>query len=216
MEIELHGSSIKLLKQKAILLTKSKVLCIADLHFGKLSHFRKSGIAVPPRANEKNVEVLIDVLNETKPERTIFLGDLFHSHYNEEWEAVGQVLKHFSACSFELVLGNHDIMSKLQYERHRMQVHQEHLILEGLMLTHEPMEEIPDSWYNLAGHIHPGARLLGKGRQSIMLPCFYFGKQQGILPAFGSFTGLAPIAVKKKDRVYVVADEKIIQVADEN
>ena len=215
MEIELQGSTVRLLRQKALYIGKSKILCIADLHFGKLSHFRKSGIAVPPRANERNVEVLIDLLNETKPERTIFLGDLFHSHYNDEWEVVGQVLKHFSACSFELVLGNHDIMSKLQYERHRMLVHPERLLLENLVLTHEPMEEIPDSFYNLAGHIHPGARLLGKGRQSMMLPCFYFGKQQGILPAFGAFTGLARISVKKKDRVYVVADEKIIQVADE-
>src|SRR6478736_7510859 len=111
MEIELEGVAIKLLPQKALLLKKSKILCIADLHFGKLSHFRKSGIAVPPKANEKNIEALIDLLNETKPERVIFLGDLFHSHYNDEWETVGQVLRHFSACSFELVLGNHDIMS---------------------------------------------------------------------------------------------------------
>jgi uncharacterized protein len=215
MEIELQGSAITLLRQKAIFLRKRKILCIADLHFGKLSHFRKSGIPVPPRANEKNAEALIDLLNETKPERTIFLGDLFHSHYNNEWEVVGQVLKHFSACSFELVMGNHDIMSKLQYERHRMLVHPEHELVENLMLTHEPLDEIPDDVYNLAGHIHPGARLLGKGRQSIMLPCFYFGKRQGILPAFGSFTGLAGIPVKKNDRVYVVADEKIIRVADE-
>src|SRR6478736_7624477 len=162
MNIELEGTDIRLLQQKAILLKKSKVLCIADLHFVKLSHFRKAGIAVPPKANEKNVEALIDLLNDTKPKRTIFLGDLFHSHYNDEWEAVGQVLRHFSACSFELVLGNHDIMSKLQYERHGVAVHPEHLLLDQLLLTHAPLEEIPDESYNLAGHIHPGARLLGK------------------------------------------------------
>ena len=212
MHIELKDTAIRLLSQKAILFEKNKTLCIADLHFGKLNHFRRSGIAVPAKANEKNAELLIDLLNETKPERTIFLGDLFHSHYNDEWEVVGQVLKHFTACSFELVMGNHDIMSSLQYERHKMKVHAEHVFLDKFMLTHEPLEKIPSGYYNLAGHIHPGARLLGKGKQALTLPCFHFGKDQGILPAFGSFTGFVPISPRKNDRVYVIAEGKILTV----
>lgn len=171
-----------------------------------------AGIPVPSKANEKNTEALIDILNFHKPDRTIFLGDLFHSHYNGEWEVIGQVVRHFTSCQFELVRGNHDIMSHQQYERHRIKVHENPLSLGALVLTHEPMNEIPDSAYNIAGHIHPGVQLIGKGRQSLTLPCFFFGQRHGILPAFGSFTGMARIKPQKGDRIFAIVDNQIQQL----
>ncbi len=210
MQLEIEGEYIELLPQKALWLKNRGIVLLADLHFGKINHFRKSGIPVPPRANDKNTELLISVLQITKPERVIFLGDLFHSHYNEEWEVLGQVRRHFVNCAFELVLGNHDILSALQYERNNLQVHKQELRLQKFLLTHEPMDQVPEGVYNLSGHIHPAVRLKGTGRQSVMLPCFYFGKQQGILPAFGSFTGMARIVPKKEDRIFVIAENKVI------
>ncbi|MCE7864131.1 MAG: ligase-associated DNA damage response endonuclease PdeM [Bacteroidetes bacterium CHB5] len=210
MHLEIEGEYIELLPQKALWLKNRGIVLLADLHFGKINHFRKSGIPVPPRANNKNTELLISVLQITKPERVIFLGDLFHSHYNEEWEVLGQVRRHFVNCAFELVLGNHDILSALQYERNNLQVHKRELRLQKFLLTHEPMDQVPAGVYNLSGHIHPAVRLKGTGRQSVMLPCFYFGKQQGILPAFGSFTGMARIVPKKEDRIFVIAENKVI------
>ena len=212
MNIEIKGQLLTMFPEKALALMSGKILLLADLHFGKINHFRKSGIPVPSKANDQNSEFLIDLLNRLKPERVIFLGDLFHSHYNEEWEVLGQVLHHFSSCSFELVKGNHDIMSNLQYERHKMRVHKRELKIGPFMLTHEPLENSRDDFYNIAGHIHPGVHLSGKGRQSLTLPCFYFGKHQGIIPAFGSFTGLAKISPKKDDRIFVIADGKILKV----
>jgi DNA ligase-associated metallophosphoesterase len=189
-----------------------QALLVADLHFGKINHFRRSGIPVPPGANDKNTETLIDLLNTIKPKRTIFLGDLFHSHYNEEWDVLGQVLKHFSACSFELVRGNHDILSQRQYERHHIEVHENSLTIGRFILTHAPLDAAAEEHYNLSGHIHPGVRLTGKGKQSLTLPCFYFGKRQGILPAFGSFTGLALLAPKKEEQVFVIAGDQVQRV----
>jgi len=212
MEIEISGERAKLLWQKAVWLPNYKTLLAADLHFGKINHFRRAGIPVPPKANDRNTETLIDLLNETKADRVIFLGDLFHSHYNEEWSVLGQVLRHFSTCSFELVRGNHDIMSLVQYQRHRILVHESPLRLGGLQLTHQPVVKSGEECYNLAGHIHPGIRLTGRGRQSVTLPCFYFGRDEGILPAFGSFTGMALLRPKKEDRIFVIADNKIQRV----
>ena len=157
-------------------------------------------------------DFLIDLVNRVKPQRVIFLGDLFHSHYNEEWEVLGQVLRHFSMCSFELVKGNHDIMSNLQYDRHKMQVHEGHLKIGPFIFTHEPLEEPEGHFYNIAGHIHPGVQLTGNGRQSLTLPCFYFSKHQCIMPAFGSFTGLAKINPKKEDQLFVIAEGKILKI----
>jgi DNA ligase-associated metallophosphoesterase len=214
MHVSLLNYSFELLSQKALYWPSEKVLLIADLHLGKVNHYRKAGYPVPTRANDENTSILIDLLNHHKPERMIFLGDLFHSHYNEEWEVLGQVIRHFSGTSFELVMGNHDIMSTLQYDRHGVKVHAELLQIGSLLLTHEPMEDAPRDVYNLAGHIHPGARLFGKGRQALLLPCFYFGKKQGILPAFGSFTGLYPVRVLKGDHVFVIAEGEVMEISN--
>jgi uncharacterized protein len=211
MDFEILDEQMVLFPQKVMFLKQHNALLVADLHLGKINHFRRSGIAVPTKANDRNLETLVDVINETRPDRVIFLGDLFHSHYNQEWEVFGELIKHFAPISFELVVGNHDIMSDLQYERKGIKLHDE-LIIGPFVFTHHPMEEIPENHYNIAGHIHPGVHLRGKGRQAVTLPCFYFGSNQGYLPAFGSFTGLARIAPKKDDKVFVVADNKILTV----
>lgn len=211
MEIDLNGYRVLLLPQKAMYFVKERILLLSDLHMGKINHFRRSGIPVPIKANDTNTETLIDLLNALRPERVIFLGDLFHSHYNDEWEVMGQVIRHFESISFELVLGNHDIMSEHQYTRHGIKV-ADQLFIGSIVLTHEPLQVITEGVFNLAGHIHPGARLYGKGRQAVTLPCFYFGEQLGLLPAFGAFTGLAAIKPKKEDQVYVIVEGKILKV----
>jgi uncharacterized protein len=211
MEFVIAGEEFELFPQKAMFWRKTGILFIADLHLGKISHFRRSGIAVPNRANDHNIEVLVELIQLSHPERVICLGDLFHSHYNPEWEVFGEMVRHFSNISFELVLGNHDIMSEIQYERKGIKVHNE-LVMEPFIFTHHPMEEIPAALYNIAGHIHPGVSLRGKGRQAITLPCFHFGSRQALLPAFGSFTGLARVTPKKEDKIFVIADNKIMFV----
>lgn len=213
MEIQLNKEKVYLLPQKGIFLVDWKVMVLADLHFGKINHFRKAGIPVPTKANDKNYELLVQLLTKWKPERLIFLGDLFHSHYNDEWEVLGQIKRYFKNCTFELVLGNHDVMSELQYERHEIVIHPIDLKVGSLLFTHELIENIPPGLYNISGHLHPGVNLRGSGRQSITLPCFYFSKHHGILPAFGSFTGLATINPKKEDRIFVIAEDKIIPYA---
>ena len=211
MEIEVLEEQMTLFPQKAVFWKNQRTLLLADLHLGKVNHFRKSGFAVPSRANDRNVDLLVDIINLTRPDRILCLGDLFHSHYNAEWEVFGELVRHFSAVSFELVLGNHDIMGKSQYERQGIQLYDE-LILGPFRFTHHPLEEVPAGVYNIAGHIHPGIVLRGKGRQSITLPCFYFGVRQAYLPAFGMFTGIGLITPQKEDKIFVVAENKIMSV----
>ncbi len=210
MNVEVRGERLELLPHKAIYWPKIRSLFLADLHLGKINHFRRSGIPLPSKANDRNIEMLVDVIHQTKPDRVICLGDLFHSHYNQEWEVFGEVVKHFRGMSFELVLGNHDIMSDLQYERKGITLHDE-LVMGEFIFTHHPMEE-ETPYYNFAGHVHPGVSLFGRGRQAITLPCFYFGRQQALLPAFGVFTGLAKIRPVKDDRIFIIVEGKIMEV----
>lgn len=212
MVAEVAGEKFELYPQRGVHWQAQQALLLADLHLGKVNHFRRSGIPVPHAVNNKNIELLIDLINITCPSRVICLGDLFHSHYNLEWEVFGEVVKHFPEVSFELVLGNHDILSNVQYERKGIKIH-EQLRLGPFLFTHHPQEISDSECYNLAGHIHPGVRLSGKGRQAVTLPCFYFGERQGFLPAFGTFTGMARIRMQKEDQVFVIAENKIISVS---
>ena len=182
-EVKIFNETLELWPQKAARWKRKNVLFIADLHLGKINHFRRSGIPVPSKANDRNLELLIDLLQFTKPDRVICLGDLFHSHYNPEWEVFGELVKHFRNISFELVLGNHDIMSTIQYTRKGILLH-DTLRLDPFIFTHHPMSEIDKQCYNIAGHIHPGVNLRGKGKQSVTLPCFYFGECSGSVTRF--------------------------------
>ena len=211
MNVSIFGEQLEMYPQKAIFWRRQKMLLLADLHLGKVNHFRKSGIPVPPKANDKNLEGIVDLINHLVPERVVCLGDLFHSHYNPEWEVFGELVKHFNKASFELVLGNHDIMSGQQYKRKEIAVH-ETLSIRPFLFTHHPTKDDQGVLYNIAGHLHPGVRLTGKARQSITLPCFHFGEHIGLLPAFGAFTGLARIQPRKHDKVFVIIDDKVIAV----
>ena len=209
--VKINGTEFVLLPEKAVYWPESGALLIADLHLGKVNHFRRSGVPLPDTPNAANMERFIGLIQRISPERVIFLGDLFHSHYNEEWEAFGQVLRHYPQISFELVMGNHDIMSLHQYRKHELVLHEPLLQMKRFTLTHEPTET---DGFNIAGHIHPGVRMVGKGRQRLRFPCFYISEssQQMILPAFGAFTGMHPIKPKESDSIFIIAENRIIRV----
>jgi metallophosphoesterase superfamily enzyme len=63
--------------------------------------------------------------------------------------------------------------------------------------------------YPVAGHVHPAVALGGNGR-AMTLPCFYFGRDYALLPAFGEFTGWAVIRPRVGERVFVLAGDEII------
>ncbi|MFB1023282.1 MAG: ligase-associated DNA damage response endonuclease PdeM [Vicingaceae bacterium] len=206
--VEICGEKLFLLPEKAMYWETKSLLLIADLHLGKSAHFRKNGIAVPATAENKNWDLLHHLFQKIQPKRVNFLGDLFHSVHNKEWEVFSEIIQEYPTIQFELTIGNHDILNPRLYKELNFKLFNS-LIEEPFIFTHEPLE-IKSQFYNLAGHIHPGVKLKGKGNQKYRLPCFYFGKDGGLLPAFGSFTGLATIKVKKGDQVFVIAGEEVV------
>lgn len=204
------GEAMELLAEKAIHLPKYDVLLIADLHFGKVEHFRKNGIGIPKGASEKDFETLQRLVHKVGARQVVFLGDLFHSTFNQAWDRFQDVIKRMSEFSFHLIVGNHDILEASKYTNltvtHQME-------LGNLILTHEPLDVVVEEKYNLCGHIHPAVKLRGKGKQYLRLPCFYFGKHTGILPAFGSFTGLHALKPMEGDTIFVVNGEVVMKVS---
>lgn len=210
---QLVGEDISLLGEKALFWPAQQLLIVGDLHIGKANHFRKAGIAVPKAVNLTNLRTLTQLVLRTHPQRVLFLGDLFHSDPNREWQAFVQWMQQFPDIQFELVIGNHDILPATFYEEAGVTCYPSGLQIGPFWFTHEPNTDVTKG-YNLAGHIHPGVRLSGKGRQSLRLPCFWFGQTQGLLPAFGAFTGLYCIAPKSAEQVFVVANKKVIPLTN--
>ena len=205
---ELLGQRLVLIPEKGIFWADKKYLILADLHLGKAGHFRKSGIPVSDLIHTKDIHLLDQLIARFAPEQVIFLGDLFHSDHNQGWEVFRRWMKSKAPLQFSLVLGNHDVLDARNYRIPNLQV-SETLCILPFHLSHIPEET---ELYNLAGHIHPAVKLYGKGRQSLRLPCFYFGKRNGLLPAFGHFTGTAKINIKKDDAVYAIADKQVVRV----
>lgn len=208
---EIEGQELWLLPERAIYWPAQRALFIADTHFGKVSHFRKHGIKVPEEAARTNLLRLEKLLLATHAKSVYFLGDLFHSELNREWLGFKQVIALFPQTEFHLIGGNHDILDELSYYRARLTYHPEGLALGPFFLSHEPLDE--SNGFNLCGHIHPGVILKGHGRQSLRLACYYFNHRQGILPAFGEFTGTHALKVKKGDKVFVIAESRVIEVS---
>ena len=199
--LELHPSGV-------IFWQDEEVLLISDVHLGKVSHFRKYGAAVPQKAIQKNFEVLQQTLLHFLPKTVCFLGDLFHSSLNREWQLFEQWVEKANV-KIILIAGNHDIISPLKYEALGITLVPE-LIWGPFLFTHYPEER--EGFFNFSGHIHPAVKLKGYGRQSLRLPCFFKNSHQLILPAFGAFTGSHVMEKKKEDEVYAIADSTVIKI----
>lgn len=200
--------TLYLLPEKAIFWEEKKCLIVSDLHLGKAGHFRKSGIPVSDLVHSKDILTLEKLIKRHKPSEVILLGDLFHSEHNQGWEIFKRWLKSKAPLKFKLILGNHDVLDLSNYSINNLEV-MESLDIDPFNFTHIPE---PHALYNLAGHIHPAVRLIGKARQSVRVPCYYFGEQNGILPAFGNFTGTARITIEKTDTVFGIAENEVIKI----
>jgi DNA ligase-associated metallophosphoesterase len=208
----LLGQTLLLLPQKAIYWEQQKALLIADVHLGKVGHFRKAGIAVPRDMEQSDLATLSDLIYEHKPQKLLFLGDLFHSDMNNDWDWFILWRSQFPNLQIILVRGNHDIIADSYYQQLNIELHDELQLGPFLMMHHPlPNERLKNhDGYIFCGHIHPGVHLSGRGRQQITLPCFAFSNKQAILPSFGKFTGKVALFNQKTDRIFAVLKDKVI------
>lgn len=208
--LTLHNQTFILHPTGAMFWEEEDMLVISDVHLGKVSHFRKFGSAVPQKAIAGNFQKMDGVIGFFNPSKIAFLGDLFHSSLNKEWLLFENWLQDISAGVI-LVEGNHDIISPLKYEALGVKLTSE-IVLGNFLFTHHPEERA--GFFNFSGHIHPGVRINGWGRQQLKLSCFFKSGDQLILPAFGEFTGKHILVPQGDDEVYVVTKEEVICLND--
>ena len=209
MLIQKFGQELTLLSEKAIFWHNQQTLLVSDLHLGKAGHFRSEGLAVP-QTDEHDLAILATLLQTWQPCRLLFLGDLFHSKLNVEWQQFVNWKRQYADLQVVLIKGNHDVLPLALYKEASILV-VEMLVEAPFVFTHIPLAIPPQGLYNLCGHLHPAVQITGKGKQKLTFPCFFFGKNAGFLPAFGSFTGLAKLQVADADEVYLVVEKKVIK-----
>lgn len=205
------GNSFLLSAARCIFWEESKALILSDLHFGKTGHFRKNGIAVPQAVFKEDMQRLTAQVQYFKAEQLIIVGDLFHSHENKEMELFARWRKDFAGLPVKLVIGNHDILSPDWYLQQGISCIQDQWQDGPFIFAHDKAgcADIDDS-YIFSGHIHPAVTLNVGARQSVKLPCFYFSKTHAILPAFGRFTGMHAIRPSRGDKIFAIAQNKVI------
>jgi len=209
-EVELAGERLVLSPYRALFWPRMRWLLLSDAHLGKAAHFRKAGLPLPDVHDDLLLDRLGWLIQEYGADRVVVLGDLFHSAYNSSWDLFQLWLERVP-CEVHLVLGNHDVLADRRYLEAGLKLHDEVLLEGPFALTHEP-RTIPGH-YTLAGHLHPGLHLEGLGRQHLRLPCFWFGAERAVLPAFGTATGLHVVEPAVHDRCFAVTERSVIDVS---
>lgn len=211
LTIDIAGLALQLLPEGAAYLPAQRMLLVADAHFGKAVSFRRAGLPVPEATTAETLERLTRCIAATQPAHIAFLGDFLHSRHSHAAETQARLLQwreRHAGIELLLVRGNHDDRAGDPPPALAVRCVDEPFALGALALCHHP-QRLPGQ-YVLAGHLHPCVRLGGRARERLRLPCFWMGQGLGVLPAFGSFTGMHAVEPEPGDRLYALAEERVV------
>lgn len=209
MIVDLAGETVTLDPARA--LVWRDVVVIADPHFGKDASARFRAIPVPPGTTAADLARLDALLARHAPRELWILGDVFDSEHAREPETIERLAAWRRArpdLGVAMVAGNHDRRALGLAERVGFALWPDLSMRGPWCLSHHPQEA--PAGHVLCGHVHPGLRLSGAGRQRLRLPAFLLGADRTILPAFGGMTGLAICRLSPGERGFVIAGDRII------
>lgn len=189
LSLALMGEPAVLRCSGALWLPARRTLVASDLHLEKGSAFARRGQMLPPYDSPATLAKLEAEIAELAPARVVLLGDSFH-----DAAAVGRMNAADLAWLARLaegrdwvwIEGNHDIAALAETLDALPGRVAETLSLGPLTLIHEPQPGVRDG--EVAGHLHPAARVIAYAR-AVRRPCFVTDGRRLVLPAFGAFTG---------------------------
>jgi DNA ligase-associated metallophosphoesterase len=160
-----------------------RLLVVSDLHLEKGSSFATRGVLLPPYDTIATLGRLGAVIARHDPRVVIALGDSFHDRKAHE----------------RLSDANRDILTALQARRDWIWISGNHdpelpgdlggmvtseVAIGPVVFRHEPTGAIGE----IAGHLHPKARVSTRGR-AMERRCFACDGGRAVMPAFGAYTG---------------------------
>jgi DNA ligase-associated metallophosphoesterase len=169
----------------ALWLASAQALIVADLHLGKGSSYAARGQMLPPFDTRETLGRLEAEMAALSPRLLVFLGDSFHDADAEARLGEEEARRLRALANGRRLIwltGNHDVAGPRVLPGEVA----ESLEVECLSLTHEPAAG--PSPGEIAGHLHPCARVRGRGG-SVRRRCFVTDGERLILPAFGALAG---------------------------
>lgn len=213
IDFDFAGERWRALPQRALYRLAPRWLVVADVHVGKAATFRARGVPVPQGTTRGNLARLSELIAALRPQRLIFLGDLLHAREAQGGETIAQLAdwrRQHASLPMTLVEGNHDRRAGALPADLAIDIVDEPWLVDRIALCHHPQRCV--GAVVIAGHQHPCVRLYGAANDGLRLPCFWQRAGLLTLPAFGEFTGGAPIVREAGDRVLAIADDRLIEI----
>lgn len=215
MEVEFAGELLVLDAERAVYWPARNALLVADTHFGKAGVFRAAGVPIPEGIDAHDLGRLSRLLHGHGASRLIVLGDFFHGrprHSSRFVERFDAWLCQHAGLDIDVVTGNHDLHGGAGRWNTRLRWHAASLHEPPFELAHQA--DPRGAGAVLCGHVHPMMHLNSRSGDHARLPAFWFTRSCVTLPAFGRFTGGSPIRRQAGDRVFVIAESKVIALQD--
>ncbi len=185
LAMAVNGTAVTMRCSGAAWLEETRVLIVADLHFEKGSSYAAKGQMLPPYDTRETLRRLEAEVAATDPAVLVFLGDSFHDGEAEarlDERDGARIAALASGRTLVWVIGNHDADGPRALPGETV----DEMTLETLTLRHEPQDGVQAG--EVAGHLHPAARVAGR-TGSVRRRCFVTDGLRLILPAFGAYAG---------------------------
>ena len=167
----------------ALIWEEQRLLVVSDLHLEKGSSFASRGVLLPPYDTVATLSRLGAVIARHDPRMVIALGDSFHDREAHE----------------RLTRSNRDTLAALQARRDWIWISGNHdpalpsdlggmvaieVAIGPIHFRHEPT----GAFGEIAGHLHPKARIATRGR-AMERRCLATDGERAVMPAFGAYVG---------------------------
>jgi hypothetical protein len=210
------GVVLEAFREGALWWADECLLAVADLHLEKGSFFARRGQMLPPYDTGETLARLTALIARLQPKTVVALGDSFHdddgAHRLSPRDRATLVTL-LSGRDWIWIAGNHDAHLPDGLDGMRLDM----LSVGKLTFRHEPAAGETDG--EIAGHLHPAARVIGRGK-SVRRRCFAGDGYRLILPAFGAYAGgldvrdraFAGLFRRESFRAFVLGDDGVYPV----
>jgi hypothetical protein len=167
----------------ALFWEEESLLVVSDLHLEKGSSFASRGVLLPPYDTLATLDRLAVVIARHDPRMVIALGDSFHdsdAHHRLSAPDRGAITGLQARRDWIWIAGNHDPALTPDLGG----VVASEVAVGPIAFRHEPTGAVGE----IAGHLHPKARVSTRGR-SMERRCFACDGMRAVMPAFGAYTG---------------------------
>ncbi|MEM6627352.1 MAG: ligase-associated DNA damage response endonuclease PdeM [Pseudomonadota bacterium] len=180
------GARLTPLKECALWWEDERLLVVSDLHLEKGSSYAARGQLLPPYDTRATLRAVAALMDAFRPQTVISLGDSFHDRQAEarlSAEDVETIRALTASTDWIWVEGNHDpIPPKHLGGRAALEIKRG-----PLTFRHEPTLEAYDG--EVAGHLHPCAKIRGRSGRHVRTRCFIQNGRRLVMPSFGAYTG---------------------------